>query len=172
MRWYFVDKNCCINVDGAVWTFFCSLRCRNATEQQAPAAHLPEVRRRQLRHRLWRLPHLHCPSGEHVSYVTVAQSCMWKSAWRSRSSEIAKWNFASLPGLFKALDGSRRGRARVSMAQVEFGWNPSSAFGTRIMCNVIVFLSSWQFILMAMSVWRGAGSLRRAARRTRNSCAL
>ena len=44
---------------------------RHAAEQPAPAAHLSEVRWRQLRHRLRRLPHLHRPPGEHVQCVNV-----------------------------------------------------------------------------------------------------
>lgn len=60
---------------------------RHAAQQPAPAADLPEVRRRQLRHRLRRLPHLHRPSGEHVQYVTPSQAEVW--------SEMLKPNLIS-----------------------------------------------------------------------------
>lgn len=48
-----------------------SLPWRNAAEQPAAAAHRLEVRWRQIRHRLRRLPHLHRPPGEHVQYVGI-----------------------------------------------------------------------------------------------------
>jgi len=46
-----------------------SAPCRHEAQQPAAAGDRLEVRRRQLRHRLRRLPHVHRAPGEHVQYV-------------------------------------------------------------------------------------------------------
>lgn len=139
---------CNADVYGGVWQFFCSPRWRNEPEQPAPAAHLPEVRRRQLRHRLWRLPHLHCPSGEHVPYVTVALHmtiCQSKSCWVKLCVSAR-----SLPGSGWIQEGT----CQNQLGTGRLGWIPSSVLGSITMlslslqcgwslCILPTYSSSW-----------------------------
>lgn len=72
----------------------CRVAFRDAAEQPAPAAHLPEVCWRQLRHRLRRLPHLHRPSGEHVPYVKSNQTLLVRSTVTVNASK--RWSLCWL----------------------------------------------------------------------------
>lgn len=141
---------------------------RHAAQQRAPAADLPEVRRRQLRHRLRRLPHLHRPSGEHVQYVTRSQVEVW------HEPEVRCWNLIkslvcarSLPdsgciqegtcerehhaGKLSCISSSRS--QTVTLALKHF----TSLSITFLVQSVFVSFLTSQFIMLAMNVWGDAG---------------